>query len=108
MAQHRDRPSLDPEATRDLDATRPEADKPERLGDVLGVSDTPPDVDIPQATTNHGGHPAGIEVRQHATGTGELRRTAGATGIDMGAGGTGTDIDPASSKPTAARSDVNE
>jgi hypothetical protein len=29
---------------------------------------------------------------EHVTGTGELRRDAGATGIDMGAGGKGTDL----------------
>jgi hypothetical protein len=60
-------------------------------GDVLGISDTPATTTIPQATTDHGGHPQGIEVREYR------RRSAtepskGATGIDMGAGGSGTDI----------------
>ena len=60
-------------------------------GDILGLSDTPVSTQIPQATTDHGGHPKGIEIGEHH------RRSAtddskGATGIDMGAGGSGTDI----------------
>lgn len=31
---------------------------------------------------------------ERITGTGSLERTKGATGIDMGAGGNGTDIEP--------------
>jgi hypothetical protein len=93
----------DDRAKRDKDEN-----EPERLGDVLGISDTPGDVEIPRATTDRGGNPAGIEVRQHATGTGELKRNKGATGIDMGGAGTGTDRATGTSKPTAARSDINE
>ena len=60
-------------------------------GDVLGISDTPASTHIPQATTDHGGHPKGIEVGEHR------RRPAtddskGATGIDMGGAGSGIDI----------------
>ena len=62
-------------------------------GDVLGISDTPASTTIPQATTDHGGHPKGIEIgeyRRHS-GSDELHPTGGATSIDMGGGGTGTD-----------------
>ncbi len=45
---------------------------PARQGDILGLSDVTPDVEIPQASRDHGGHPAGIEVRQPTTGTAEL------------------------------------
>src|SRR5437763_4037877 len=31
-------------------------------GDVLGISDSPASAHIPQATTDRGGHPEGIEV----------------------------------------------
>jgi hypothetical protein len=68
--------------------------EPNRLGDVLGLSDAPPDVDIPRATTDRSGSPEGIDVRTPTTGTGDLRRGKGATGIDMGAGGSDTDIEP--------------
>jgi hypothetical protein len=63
-------------------------------GDILGISDTPASTKIPQATTDHGGHPKGIEIgeyRRH-TGADELHPSGGATGIDMGGGGSGTDI----------------
>jgi hypothetical protein len=63
-------------------------------GDVLGISDTPASTTIPQATTDHGGHPKGIEIGEHRrhSGSDELRQSGGATGIDMGGGGSGTDI----------------
>jgi hypothetical protein len=72
---------------------------PAHQGDILGLSDAPPDVEIPQASRDHGGHPAGIEVRQPTTGTAELKRSKGATGIDMGAAGSGTDLDPNEIRP---------
>lgn len=65
------------------------------MGDVLGISDTPESTQIPQATTDHGGHPKGIELggyRRH-WGADELQPSKGATGIDMGAGGSGTDVE---------------
>jgi hypothetical protein len=92
---------------RDAEQSHSDAE-PERLGDVLGISDTSPDVEIPRATTDRSGNPAGIDVRQHATGTGELRRNKGATGIDMGGAGSGTDRAAETGKPNAARSDINE
>jgi hypothetical protein len=64
-----------------------------KSGDILGLSDTPASTQIPQATTDHGGHAQGIEVRERHSGTDELQRGKGAEGIDMGAGGGGTDIE---------------
>jgi hypothetical protein len=66
-----------------------------QMGDVLGISDTPASTTIPQATTDHGGHPKGIEVGEHRRrgGTDDLPQGGGATGADMGAGGSGTDIE---------------
>jgi hypothetical protein len=66
-----------------------------QTGDVLGISDSPASARIPQATTDHGGHPKGIELgeRRRHWGADELQPSKGATGIDMGAGGGGTDIE---------------
>jgi hypothetical protein len=78
-----------------------------REGDVLGISDAGPEATIP----THGGrrgHPAGIEVRNHATGIGDVPRSAGATGVDMGGGGTGTDVEPASTRRRTAQEDEEE
>jgi hypothetical protein len=79
--------------------------QPERLGDVLGLSDASPEVEIPQATADHSGNPAGIEVRTPTTGTSELKRGKGATGIQMGAGESGTDIEPEPPRPALRDSD---
>jgi len=73
--------------------------EPARTGDVLGISETPPEVEIPRATEDRGGNPAGIDVRTPATGSGELKQSSGATSIDMGAGGTGTTVDPSRRRP---------
>jgi BRCT domain type II-containing protein len=81
---------------------------PEHEGDILGLSDASPAVEIPRATEDRGGHPAGIEVRSPTTGTSELKQTKGATGIDMGAAGSGTDLDPDDRKPAAGRHDLND
>jgi hypothetical protein len=67
--------------------------KPEHAGDVLGLSDAPSDVTIPRATTDRGGHPQGIEI-EPSHDHDALKQSKGATGIDMGAGGEGTDIEP--------------
>jgi len=92
------------ERHRDIDpaelARRHEQTK--RQGDVLGISDADPDVDIPQATNDHGGHPKGIEVRRPATGIGDLQRSKGATGADMGAAGEDTAIASDFEGPRAA------
>jgi len=71
-----------------------EDQEPERHGDILGVSDADPDVEIPRATTDRGGNPKGVEVGERATGIGHLKPSGGATGVDMGAGGKGTDVKP--------------
>ena len=81
---------------------------PDRQGDILGLSDVTPDVEIPRATEDRGGHPAGIEVRSPTTGTSELKRGKGATGIQMGAAGSGTDLDQDQPRPAATREDLNE
>jgi|EndMetStandDraft_4_1072995.scaffolds.fasta_scaffold31617_3 hypothetical protein len=75
------------------------APEPERLGDVLGLSDASPAVEIPRATDDRGGNPEGIEVRQPATGTGELRRTSGATGVLLGGAGSGPTREPDEKRP---------
>jgi hypothetical protein len=82
--------------------------EPERQGDVLGLSDASPAVEIPRATDDRSGNPAGIEVRSPATGTGDLKQTAGATGVQMGAAGSGTDLEPDDLRPAATRRDLND
>jgi hypothetical protein len=77
-----------------------EPDRPEREGDVLGISDADPDVAIPRPEERGSGRPAsGIEVREHSTGIGDVPRRSGATGIDMGAGGEGTHVASRSRRP---------
>ena len=65
-------------------------------------------MEIPRATDDRSGNPAGIEVRSPATGTGDLKQTKGATGIQMGADGSGTDIQPDDLGPAATRHDLND
>jgi hypothetical protein len=91
----------EPEAPRE-DARK--ADEPSRFGDVLGISDTPAEVDIPQATDDHGGNPAGIELGPAARRN--LPRGKGATGIQMGDAGSGTDIEPARPRSTTSDPDA--
>ena len=76
---------------RDADRVRKD-DEPEREGDVLGISDANPHVGEPRPAPSGGRSPAGIEVRDRATGIGDVPRRDGASGTDMGAGGEGTDI----------------
>lgn len=61
-------------------------------GDILGISNTPAGTGLP-GVTNRGSHPQGIEVGTRATGIGDVPQRSGATGIDMGAGGEGTDVE---------------
>lgn len=93
-------------ARRDREDDRPDREQPEREGDVLGISDTSPGATIPQHKKPGGGRPRGLDVRDHATGIGDLERTPGATGIDMGAGGEGTHISEESKRPKSA--DIDE
>jgi hypothetical protein len=87
---------------------REEDNRPAREGDVLGLSDAPPDVEIPRATADRGGNPQGIEVRQRATGIGDVRQTSGATGVDMGGGGEGTDLSSRPRRPVAHPDEEHE
>jgi hypothetical protein len=75
---------------------------PKRAGDVLGLSDADPAVEIPQATTDRS--PSHVSDEPATSRTPVLRQTKGATGIDMGAGGNGTDIEP----PSTRRPDPTE
>jgi hypothetical protein len=78
--------------------TRSEEDEPVREGDVLGLGGSP----VPKAP----GDPstefdAESRARRHQRAAGDddlvresdTTRTPGATGIDMGSGGTGTDVE---------------
>jgi hypothetical protein len=76
--------------------TQAEDSEPARHGDILGITDADPNVEIPRATEDRSGNPKGIDVRGHASGIGHLKQTKGATAIDMGAGGTGTGVKPGS------------
>ena len=82
--------------------------EPERQGDVLGLSDASPAVEIPRATDDRGGNPAGIEVRRPTTGTADLEQTKGATGMQMGAAGSGADAQLDDLRPAATRRDLND
>lgn len=68
-----------------------EADR--RMDEVLGIRDVKPDNDPKPVEERESVGDAG-EVTPVAGRTGGLRQTKGATGIDMGAGGEGTDIEP--------------
>jgi hypothetical protein len=98
-----DQEAIDEERRRAEEAAK-NAPEPERLGDVLGLSDASPAVEIPRATDDRGGNPAGIEVREPATGTGDLARGKGATGILMGGAGSGTGLEPDPKRPAERES----
>jgi hypothetical protein len=69
-----------------------ETDEPQREGDVLGISDAPLNVGEPHSVPGGGRRPSGIEVRDRATGLGDVPQHDGASGVDMGGGGEGTDV----------------
>ena len=85
--------------------TSRDKDAPAHEGDVLGISDADPGVPIPQHIKPGGGSPEGIDVRDPATGIGDLSQNPGATGIDMGGGGEGTGIASRSTRPKSAKPD---
>ena len=90
------------QASQPTDRDRADEEAPKRAGDILGLSDADPSVSIPQATTDRS--PANLSDEPATASVTQLRPTRGATGIDMGAGGNGTDIEPARirrSDPTA-------
>jgi hypothetical protein len=76
---------------------------PPREGDVIGISDANAKKGTPAHVKPGGGHPAGIDVREHATGLGDVPQRSGATGTDMGAGGEGTHIASKTTRPKAVR-----
>ena len=73
-------------------------DKNKVPGDVLGLTDDKTGVKLPHPPSD-GSTPAGIELEKNTRhwGADELNRSKGATGVDMGAGGEGTDIAPSRS-----------
>jgi hypothetical protein len=74
---------------------RVDADEMERTGDVLGLGGGPvPQTPADRIPSTRRGERA-LEEDETLTPHREdpYRRTPGATGIDMGAGGSGTDID---------------
>jgi hypothetical protein len=87
---------------------REEDHRPAHGGDILGLGDAPPEVEIPRATTDRGGHPQGIEVGHRATGIGDVPQSSGATGIDMGGGGEGTDVSSRPRRPVAQPDEEEE
>ncbi len=81
---HADRMSRDEERNEHIDDTRP-------VGDVLGIGDAnPPRDHVPSKDNSLG--VTDTDTPGHA-GSREVQRSPGATSIDMGAGGTGTDIE---------------
>lgn len=73
---------------------------PAREGDVLGLggtivpkSPTDRETDSPEDPDGRGHMGVLGETEEAPDKTGAFRRSSGATGIDMGAGGGGTDID---------------
>ncbi len=67
-----------------------------REGDILGLSDADPNVPLPGPPVERGTPSRSREADPDPTRHNTLPRTGGATGIDMGAGGTGTGVEPAS------------
>jgi hypothetical protein len=82
-----DKEPHDRDRDRDQDRDR---DRQDRDAGILGINDADPPRDhVP------GGRDADATLDDDTTRAGarEIRRSPGATGIDMGAGGSGTDID---------------
>ena len=88
---------MDPQGRQTPPPARDRADEktPSRQGDILGLSDADPAVPLPgqDNITNRGGS-SGLTDEPVRTQTTAFRQSKGATGIDMGAGGTGTDVAP--------------
>lgn len=62
-------------------------------GDILGISETDPDVSIPVTGRRDKRPLRGIEVGERATGIGDVPQRTGASGADLG-GFEGADITP--------------
>ncbi len=82
--------------------------EPAHEGDVLGLSDADPNVQIPVRIKPGGGSPQGIDVREHASGIGDISQSSGATGVDMGHGGEGTGVSSEPSRPRSAPDEEDE
>lgn len=82
----------------DEDLAPEDEDVEKHEGDVLGLGTSDPDVHLPKPRTSRKS-PRGIEVRTPATGIGDVPQRSGATGIDMGYSGEGTDIDSSTERP---------
>jgi hypothetical protein len=81
-------------------------DKKNRVpGDVLGLTDDKSGVKLPHPPSD-GSTPSGIEFEKNTRhwGADELNRSKGATGIDMGGGGQGTDVAP----PRRTKDEIEE
>jgi hypothetical protein len=67
-------------------------------GDVLGLTDDKTGMKLPHPPSDGSGA-SGIELEKNTRhwGADELNRSKGATGVDMGGGGEGTDIAPSRS-----------
>jgi len=89
------RPDDVPDAT-DVPADDASGDIPPRQGDILGLGNiVPPKSPVDPGTELDDESVARRRVRNEdeLEGGSALRRTKGATGIDMGSGGTGTDLE---------------
>lgn len=72
-------------------------------GDILGLTDDRSGVKLPHPPSD-GSTAQGIDVRDENRrhwGTEELQPSKGATGIDMGGGGEGTDVAPVQSRSSS-------
>jgi hypothetical protein len=76
----------------DAERARRDSGEPAREGDVLGISDADPNVGEPRPAPSGGRRPSGIEVGERATGLGDVPPSDGASGVDMGGAGEGTDV----------------
>ena len=103
MAKHHGQKSK-AETARDAEPQRAS----DREGDILGISDADPHVQIPKPAKKGSGHAIGLDVRGPATGLADLKPGKGATAIDMGGGGEGNDISSHSSRPFTAEPDGDE
>jgi hypothetical protein len=96
----RDREMSSPrEVVRDRDGSDDVDDSPKRAGDILGLGGAvvPKSADDP--STEYDAESVAHRRARNAVlsdepaGTGDITRTKGATGIDMGSGGEGTDLE---------------
>jgi len=80
-------------------------DNSKHAGDILGLSEAATGPKLPHPPSD-GTVPAGIEVRGESDRRWEdedINQSGGATGIDMGGAGTGTNIDSDIDRPRAVK-----